>query len=294
MVAASSTQYEPPCCCSAGLLVAVRRRADYVERRSDGYLEPEEVVVVGTAHVSLESARDVEAVIDVLRPESVVVELCRGRSPLMYIDDEDPAGPGPGSLRNPLLLGGRDFREALQRALALGSGGALVLRFLLGLLSQSVSQRLDVLPGVDMQAARRAAERHGSQLVLGDRPLEISLDRAWTSLSWQQRAELLRGLAIAWQQSRSSALGPEVVDRLREEGDVVSVLEGLAPQFPGVVDALLFERDLYLAWSCKRSKAVNGSRRVVAVVGKGHLRGITYTLLTDRGELRWVQGGASR
>lgn len=46
---------------------------------------------------------------------------------------------------------------------------------------------------------------------------------------------------------------------------------------------LISERDLYLAWSLKRSKAVNGARRVVGVVGKGHLRGVCYALTHDAG-----------
>lgn len=41
----------------------------------------------------------------------------------------------------------------------------------------------------------------------------------------------------------------------------------------------IHERDLYLAWSLKRSKAVDGCKVVVGVVGKGHLRGITYAML---------------
>ena len=45
-----------------------------------------------------------------------------------------------------------------------------------------------------------------------------------------------------------------------------------------VVAPLLHERDMYLAWSLKRSKAVNGTKRVVGVVGKGHLRGVLYHL----------------
>lgn len=46
---------------------------------------------------------------------------------------------------------------------------------------------------------------------------------------------------------------------------------------------------MYLAWSLKRSKAVNGSRRVVGVVGKGHLRGVLYHLVTpgSSGNLRF-------
>jgi len=44
----------------------------------------------------------------------------------------------------------------------------------------------------------------------------------------------------------------------------------------------LHERDLYLAWSCKRSRAVCGARAVVGVVGRSHLRGTAYHLLQAR------------
>ena len=46
---------------------------------------------------------------------------------------------------------------------------------------------------------------------------------------------------------------------------------------------LISERDLYLAWSLKRSKAVAGARCVVGVVGRGHLRGVVHALTTDEG-----------
>jgi pheromone shutdown protein TraB len=55
-----------------------------------------------------------------------------------------------------------------------------------------------------------------------------------------------------------------------------------------IVGPLLHERDMYLAWSLKRSKAVNGTRRVVGVVGRGHLRGVLYHLVTpDSSGLRF-------
>lgn len=43
----------------------------------------------------------------------------------------------------------------------------------------------------------------------------------------------------------------------------------------------------YLAWSLKRSKAVNYSRRVVGVIGKGHLNGVVHALISDQGDLRF-------
>lgn len=53
---------------------------------------------------------------------------------------------------------------------------------------------------------------------------------------------------------------------------------------PQVLAPLVHERDLYLAWSLKRSKAVNGTCAVVGVVGRGHLRGVVHALMHDSSE----------
>lgn len=45
--------------------MVVPRRVDYVDRRTDGYVEPRVVVLVGTAHVSRRSQADVVRVIQV-------------------------------------------------------------------------------------------------------------------------------------------------------------------------------------------------------------------------------------
>lgn len=43
----------------------------------------------------------------------------------------------------------------------------------------------------------------------------------------------------------------------------------------------------YLAWSLKRSKAVNNCKSVVGVIGKGHVNGVVYGLVSDTGSLRF-------
>jgi len=60
--------------------------------------EPDVVLLVGTAHVSRQSADDVQRVIDAVRPQNVVVELCSSRTAVMY----DSAGePGHASSSSP-------------------------------------------------------------------------------------------------------------------------------------------------------------------------------------------------
>lgn len=50
-----------------------------------------------------------------------------------------------------------------------------------------------------------------------------------------------------------------------------------------LIAPLIRERDVYLAWSLKRSKAVNGTRQVVGVVGAGHVKGVVWALEQDAG-----------
>ncbi|KAK8656013.1 hypothetical protein V6N13_108574 [Hibiscus sabdariffa] len=43
------------------------------------FVEPEAIWLVGTSHISPESATDVDRVVRAVRPDNVVVELCRSR-----------------------------------------------------------------------------------------------------------------------------------------------------------------------------------------------------------------------
>ena len=57
--------------------------------------------------------------------------------------------------------------------------------------------QLGVQGGGEFIAARIAAEQVGSQIVLGDRPIEITLQRAWEALPWSRRLQLCWELALA-------------------------------------------------------------------------------------------------
>jgi pheromone shutdown protein TraB len=72
--------------------VVVQRPALYVERRTDGYREPEVILILGTAHLSEKSARDAKRLVAAVRPQNVVVELCRSRSGIMWEEEEEEGG----------------------------------------------------------------------------------------------------------------------------------------------------------------------------------------------------------
>lgn len=61
-----------------GRLVLVKK-SRLGSRKGDGFVEPEMIWIVGVNHMEAESAVDVERVVKTVKPDNVVVELCRSR-----------------------------------------------------------------------------------------------------------------------------------------------------------------------------------------------------------------------
>ena len=278
----------------------------YTSAASIGHVEPEEIFVLGTSHLSERSVIEVEAAIELLRPDAVVVELCRSRSALLYSDE---AAADDMRARNPFSLSGEGgLLQSMQRSVALGGWAPLILRVFLARASDRLGAETRVAPGADFRAARRAAERVGASLILGDRPIEITLERAWRSLSLRDRWRLVRSVADGRSASSPSpnpspSPGPspspspstststsssiekserdasELIQMALDDDDILSQYEALlAREFPSLIAPLVRERDVFLSLTIKSSYAVSGKRRVLGVVGQGHLRGVVRAL----------------
>ncbi|KAJ7524633.1 hypothetical protein O6H91_17G014600 [Diphasiastrum complanatum] len=268
-----------------GSLVVVKRQKDYVERRCDGYVEPEVVFLVGTAHMSRISAVQVTRVVNAVRPENVVVELCRSRAGMMYdmppkegVEEDDEVQWKPQE-SNLMSMGGDNFVSAIRRSLDLGGRSALVLRLLLAGLSRRISESAGVATGEELQ-------------------------RAWEALSWGEKlgfaSMLIQGMTTSNIDASEKVFQVVCHDRLRttfdllewwtalQADDALSVMFAeISYRFPSLLQPLVHERDMYLAWSLKRSKAVNGCKKVVGIVGKGHLKGTVHALIHDQEHLRF-------
>ncbi|XP_059451618.1 uncharacterized protein LOC132182398 isoform X1 [Corylus avellana] len=268
---------------NGSLVLIEKRRYGPVPAWRTEFVEPEAIWLVGTTHISQESAVDVERVVRALKPDNVVVELCRSRAGIMYTSNEDELGQQLRS--NMFSLTGTGFFGAVGRSINLGGQTALALRLLLAVFSSKISSDINRPFGDEFRAARKVSEEVGAQIVLGDRPIEITLERAWNSLTWTKKLSLvssvIRGITSSSDMSRKSLKVPSSDD------GTLQLYEQLSFSYPSLLQPLIHERDTYLAWSLKRSKAVNNSKRVVGVIGKGHMNGVIYALVSDQGNLRF-------
>ena len=81
-------------------------------------------------------------------------------------------------------------------------------------MSANITRQLGMAPGGEFRAGLRAARRvPGCQLDLGDRPVEITLQRAIGGLSWWKKLRLFVYILL----SHSTKISPEDVEKCKEK-----------------------------------------------------------------------------
>ena len=207
------------------------------------------VLLVGTAHVSEQSVREVREAIATQQPDRVCVELDAGRHATI------------SQQRNWMEL---DIRRVLKQR----KGFLLLTNIVLHSFQRRLGLDLGVQPGAEMAVAIAAAEAHDIPFVLCDREIQVTLRRAWRRSRLWGRLKLLAALLAG--AFSNEELEPAQIEALKEKGALQNMLEELAGYLPRVKEVLIDERDRYLA---ARIFAAGGVR-TVAVVGAGHVPGI--------------------
>jgi pheromone shutdown-related protein TraB len=207
------------------------------------------IVLVGTAHVSRESVDEVRRVIEEEAPDRVCVEL----------DDGRHASLTQGSSWQNLNIG-KVLRE--------GKGFLLMANLVLASFQRRLGSELGVRPGEEMLAAIQSAQEKGIPFSLCDRNIQITLRRAWASTgAWGKMKMLAAMLTSVF---TTEKLSPQDIEKLKEKDVLQEMMEELAQYLPGAKRALIDERDTYLAARIFQAEG----KKVVAVVGAGHLSGI--------------------
>jgi len=222
-----------------------------------------DVYIVGTAHVSRASVNEVIEVIRFVRPNMVFLELCRSRLPLLV---------APEVPNTPISLS-----QALNNATKIGIFPALLSYFYSG-----IKDKLNITPGAEFKAAFEEAKKLQAAVVLGDRPVEITLKRTWANLSFYEKLKFVYTLL---KESRLD-IKEEDIESLKDTDLITKALNDLSKEFPGISRPLIFERDEYLTMMLQNCKAPI----VVAVVGLGHVEGIKrcWGQTIDLAELRKI------
>jgi pheromone shutdown-related protein TraB len=123
-----------------------------------------------------------------------------------------------------------------------------------------------------MLAAAQASERVNAELVLADRDVKVTLQRTWRGMPFWARMKVLSQLLASL--FIREEISKEEIEKLKESDALSEAMEMLADQSPEMKRILIDERDQFMAEKIRQAPG----KRIVAVVGAGHVKGLTEEL----------------
>ncbi len=211
--------------------------------------EGREITLLGTAHVSRESADLVASVIEEERPDTVCIELCDSRYQSMTKNNQ---------------WQDTDLVKVIKEKKAF----LLLSNLLLAHFQKKIGKRLGVKPGEEMMRAIRSAEAVNAHVHLADRDIRTTLSRTWRLMSLWTKLKLAAQLIVSV--GEADNIEQEDIEKMKQEDVLETLLSEIGETLPELRRILIDERDQYLAHKIRTAPG----NRIVAVVGAGHVPGI--------------------
>ncbi len=208
------------------------------------------VVLIGTAHISRTSVALVGEVITNERPDAVCLELDDRRYAAMSDEKRWQSLDLKAVIKNKQL-------------------STLLISLLMASYQKRLGNQLGVTPGAELLAAATTAKEHHIPVHLCDRDIRITLRRAWKSTSFFRKLYFLSSLLAGLFDHEK--IDEKKLEAMKNHDSLGEIMAELGESLPELKRVLIDERDCYLS---EKIKATPGNR-IVAVVGAGHVPGIT-------------------
>ena len=214
-------------------------------------MAPDNLTIIGTAHVSEKSVEEVKDTIIESQPDIVAVELDAARYQNLLNEKHGIQEDKEIKIRE--ILKGNNFTM-------------LLVSSFLSYFQKKIGEEVGVKPGSEMLAAAEAAQEAGAQVALIDRDIQITLKRALNHMSFWEKAKFVYSI-IASFFSKDEAI--EDIEDIKQGDALEEVMGYFQEMSPSAYQVLVKERDAFMA-----QRLLDLPGNVVAVVGAGHKNGI--------------------
>ncbi|GLI33252.1 TraB/GumN family protein [Desulforhabdus amnigena] len=211
--------------------------------------EEKEVLLVGTAHVSRESVDLVARVIEEEKPDTVCIELCASRYQAITQENQ---------WQNTNILKVIKEKKAF----------LLLANLMLASFQKRIGKKFGVKPGEEMIQAIHSAEAIGAHVHLADRDVRTTLSRTWRLMRFRSKIKVLAELMTSF--GALDDIKEEDIENMKNRDVLETLLTEVGDALPEIRSILIDERDQYLAQKIRSAPG----RKIVAVVGAGHVPGI--------------------
>ena len=219
-----------------------------------------EYTLLGTAHVSRASAEAVKEMAGSGDYDAIAVELCQARYSALTAE--------------------RKWTDLdLYKIIREGKAGLVMANLALSAYQRRIAEQFGIEPGAEMRAATIAAKERDLPLQLVDRDLATTLRRSYASVPWYKRVYLMAGLALGMVSSEE--IDEDAIEKLKEGDILESTFTEFAEQSPELYEALIAERDRFMAARLREENVDSSGQKVLVVIGAGHMEGLARHLETS-------------
>lgn len=215
------------------------------------------LTLLGTAHVSKTSADMVEQLIEGNDYDAIAVELCPSRY---------------NAILSPDSLAKMNLMEVIRR----GKASMVIANLAMGAYQQRLAEQFGIEPGAEQRKAIEMAQAHHLPVLLIDREIGTTLKRTASNLPWWKRWTLFTGLLLSL--ISREEVEEEEIEKLKEGDMLETTFAEFAHDREDLYIPLINERDSYMAARLTQEIEEKGHEDILAVIGAGHLKGITDKL----------------
>ena len=211
------------------------------------------IIIIGTSHVADTSIKKIKKSFKELMPDIVALELDMNRAYSLKHKTKRP----------------KNF-ELLKN---LGLGGFLF--YLFGEYAQKkIGNIVNIEPGSDMLTALELGEKNNCKIALIDRDIKITLRRFSKYFSKKELFKIILDVIF----SKKDKIHEIDFSKVPSKEVIKYVLKETKQRYPSLYKVLIDERDKFMAEKIYQISIMNPEKRILIVVGAGHLPGINRYL----------------
>ncbi|NSW18008.1 TraB family protein [Enterococcus faecalis] len=220
------------------------------------FLDKREIILVGTSHISKESAELVKEVIEKESPDTVCLEWDKTRY---------------NKYMNPDEWSDTDIVQVIKQKKLI----VLISSVIYSLIQKHLAKINDSVPGAEFFQAVNSAEKIGAKLALVDRDSQVTFKRFWRLIPLRKKALFPHAFGKVLEGAEDSK---EEMKKLLNSENFEPIFEQLQQTYPDLWESFLIERDLYMS-----TKILNEEgEKIVVVIGQAHLNGVEKNIKENR------------
>lgn len=207
------------------------------------------IILIPTAHVSVESVKLVKDTIDKFNPDSICVELDEGRY---------------NNIINSKAWKNTNIIDIIkQKKVTL-----LIANLILSAYQANIAKKLKTKPGAEMMQGINSANELNKNLVLADRDIQITFKRIWRKMKFLEKCKLI--FSFVFSKDGEEDISEEDLEELIKRENLENVIIDMGKEYPQIAKVLLHERDKYLAYKIKNAPG----QKIIAILGAAHSLGV--------------------